>query len=569
MKSMKRITILTLAAACLSSVFERAEAGQTLYNGIELPSPWPPKLDKLTLDPMPVPYLDAPPAVIPIDVGRQLFVDKFLIENTDLQQTFHEAKYHPDNPILKPDKPWEREGIAGGACAMPFSDGVWYDPQDQLFKMWYMGGYVYHTCLATSRDGIHWEKPSLDVRPGSNIVLPGQDLDYDGTTRPWYRDSGTVWLDLEEKDPQKRYKMSLHTPVSKRGAMSIFCSPDGIHWNQIVRSGNSGDRSTMFYNPFRKMWVYSVRDYFQPRIDSKLRKFRRYREGPDLISATANWKERTDLHLWFCLDRYDLLLPGKTSPSKYAELYNLDAVGYESLMLGLFSILRDDSVMLADKDQDRPKRNAVFAGFSRDGWHWHRPYRRPLISESEDKDAWNWGNIQSAGGCCLIVGDQLYFYVSGRAAKKPGMQSKEHFCSTGLATLRRDGFASMRAFDTEGTLTTRPVRFLGRHLFVNADVPKGELCAEILNPAGQIIQPFSRTNCIPFKGDSTKAPIRWKGADDLSALAGKPVRFRFYLTGGDLYAFWVSPDASGASHGYVAAGGPGFTSNRDSGQDAR
>ena len=41
-------------------------------------------------------------------------------------------------------------------------------------------------------------------------------------------------------------------------------------------------------------------------------------------------------------------------------------------------------------------------------------------------------------------------------------------------------------------------------------------------------------------------------------LAGRPVRFRFHLRHGKLYSFWVSPDESGASRGYVAAGGPGF-----------
>ena len=41
------------------------------------------------------------------------------------------------------------------------------------------------------------------------------------------------------------------------------------------------------------------------------------------------------------------------------------------------------------------------------------------------------------------------------------------------------------------------------------------------------------------------------------------VRFRFHLRNGELYAFWVSPEASGASHGYVAAGGPGFTGMTD------
>jgi hypothetical protein len=121
----------------------------------------------------------------------------------------------------------------------------------------------------------------------------------------------------------------------------------------------------------------------------------------------------------------------------------------------------------------------------------------------------------------------------------------------------------MRAFTTEGTLTTRPVRFQGRYCFVNADADEGTLCVEILDADNQVIQPFSRINCTAMRDDRTLQRVRWRGAEDLSALTGKPVRFRFYLTAGDLYAFWVSPDKSGASHGYVAAGGPGFTGAAD------
>ena len=57
--------------------------------------------------------------------------------------------------------------------------------------------------------------------------------------------------------------------------------------------------------------------------------------------------------------------------------------------------------------------------------------------------------------------------------------------------------------------------------------------------------------------------MRWKKAEDLGRLAGKTVRFRFTLRDGRLYAFWVSPEKSGASHGYVAAGGPGLTGLTD------
>jgi hypothetical protein len=57
---------------------------------------------------------------------------------------------------------------------------------------------------------------------------------------------------------------------------------------------------------------------------------------------------------------------------------------------------------------------------------------------------------------------------------------------------------------------------------------------------------------------------------DLSATYANPfdsddVALDTHVTGpnGRLYSFWVSPDASGASYGYVAAGGPGFTGPTD------
>ncbi len=53
-----------------------------LPNGIRLPNPWPPRTIGPGSDPLPVPYLANPPEVLPIDTGRQLFVDDFLIEHT-------------------------------------------------------------------------------------------------------------------------------------------------------------------------------------------------------------------------------------------------------------------------------------------------------------------------------------------------------------------------------------------------------------------------------------------------------------------------------------------------------
>jgi hypothetical protein len=510
-------------------------AGETLYNGIRLPSEWPPTISSLPCDPVSPPYLKSPPAVIPIDLGRQLFVDDFLIEKTTLRRTYHHPTPHAGNPILKPDEPWEKKGR--GAMAMVFSDGVWFDPKDRLFKMWYLSGYNMSTAYATSRDGIHWTKPVLDVRKGTNIVLPET------------RDSNTVWLDLEEKDPRRRFKLFRSHPEGGRFGLSIYFSADGIHWGKrVLRTGSVGDRTTVFWNPFRKRWVFSLRHgWGRPRL-------RRYWESADALGGKG-WT-RIDLPpLWVGADRLD---PQRKDLGVVPELYNLDCVAYESLLIGLFSIWRGDRNI----PPGRPKINEVCTGFSRDGFHWSRPDRRAFLPVSERKGDWNWGNVQSAGGCFLVVGDKLYIYHSGRAGVPGKGKVRDTSGSTGLAILRRDGFASLDADEAGGTVTTRNVRFHGKHLFVNLEAANGELRAEVLDQKGQVIKGLSLAECMPVRCDKTQQAVAWKSGT-LADVAGKPVKVRFSLKRGRLYAFWVARETNGASQGYVAAGGQGFTGPTD------
>src|SRR5205823_6260531 len=137
----------------------------------------------------------------------------FLIEENMLERTYHAATYYDGNPVLSPTTAWEkydeyaeRTRTRANPAAMPFSDGVFYDPHDRLFKMWYMGGYTQTVCYATSHDGLAWDKPALDVVPGTNITLKQT------------RDSTTVWLDLVEPDPAARFKLA----VSNNFVMELF-----------------------------------------------------------------------------------------------------------------------------------------------------------------------------------------------------------------------------------------------------------------------------------------------------------------------------------------------------------
>jgi hypothetical protein len=518
-----------------------ATAGETLYNGITLPVTWPPPLRDASDHPLPPPYLSDPPAVIPIDVGRQLFVDDFLIAQTNMSRTWHAAEYDGANPVLRPDQPWEirdeyadRTKTMPNPTAMPFSDGVFFDAEDRLFKMWYMGGYRMSTCLAVSNDGRRWSKPAYDVVKGTNIV------DFA------HRDSSTVWLDPFEKTRSRRYKLSYW----RDHHLVLKTSPDGIHWNDLGETGRTGDRSTFFFNPFRRKWVFSLRAEESPLQISG--RYRRYWEH-DAFVALPSWGTSQPV-AWIKADSHDTT---RMAPPARPELYNLDCVAYESLLLGLFVVWRGESTA-------REKINEIVVGYSRDGFHWVRPDRRALLPVSETPGEWNYANVQSAGGGCLVVGDELFFYVSGRTGR-PGTQDPG-VCATGLARLRRDGFASMdwlpgemavNKVGSRGSLTTRPVRFSGRHLFVNSDAREGELRVEVLDADGRPLPPFTSDRCVPVTTNGTRVAVRWEGTD-LQPLEGQTVRFRFHLTRGRLYAFWVSPWPSGESRGYPAAGGPEF-----------
>ncbi len=539
------IALAVLLGPATRCMAEENRGGELLYNGIRLPEKWPPQIEKLERVPMRVPYLESPPKVISIDVGRQLFMDDFLVETTTLKRTYHRPEFYTGNPILKPEKPWEQTGR--GPMAIPHSGGVCFDPKDRLFKLWYITGYQQGVGLVYSKDGLHWERPVFDhVKPGTNLVM-------DSRSR-----GSTVWMDLETKDQARRFVQFSSRPGC------VWFSEDGIHWGDSIKIGGPiYDRTTLFRNPFRKLWVYSIKSICEEK------RTRRYWETPELVGHfKSTWRQRKDPILWVGADSAD---PPHKDFQIPCQLYNLDCVAYESIMLGTFVIWRGDYIKDSKTEEanrqkrlGRPKQNSVCMGFSRDGFHWHRPDRRPFLPKSDTPGAWNWGNSQTACMSPLVVGDKLYFYVAGRAGLQyPDNTFHDAGGSTGVAFLRRDGFASMDADGQPGRLITRPLRFSGKHLFVNADVDSGELLVEVLDKDSNVIGTFTRDNCMPISADKTLIPVRWKGAEDLAKLAGKPVRFCFIMKKGRLYSFWVSPDESGASHGYVAGGGPGFTGPTD------
>src|SRR4051794_4084715 len=173
------VSAIFIAIATLARL-PYVSAQSTLPNGVTLPPAFLQQRQPTQAFRQPT-YLSNPPSVIPIDVGRQLFVDDFLIQASTLQRSAHRPTIYSGNPVLAPGSGRDANS------AFPYSDGVWYDPDTQLFKMWYFGGVGNNVAYAYSSDGKNWVKPNIAdaAIPNSNLVL----------SIGGGRDSDTVWRD--------------------------------------------------------------------------------------------------------------------------------------------------------------------------------------------------------------------------------------------------------------------------------------------------------------------------------------------------------------------------------------
>lgn len=521
--------------------------GERLYNGIVLPRAWPPDhFDPKSTEPMPVPYRQHPPSVIPIDLGRQLFVDDFLVESTTLKRTFHQAKKFAGNPVFKAETERElgpsTQGERGEeATTFLGQGGVFWDPAAKHFKMFHVAGWRGPLSLATSTDLKNW------TRHGQ--LLP-EGLRWTGPKLTTGGSDNSVWLDLNAKNPAERIKFItcwLHVPREQRpqGFMHSLHVSDGRTFSDAVTTSIAADDyCSFFFNPFRQKWVFSIKK------GTVRGRSRYYFESDDFLKG-ADWGKAV---YWTNADRLDAPEPAGRYPGAgdAPQLYSLNAVAYESLMVGMHYIHRGPKNEICDQGKF-PKLLDLELGFSRDGFHWDRPDRRGFIVGSRTEGSWDRAYLHGTAGVFVVLDDQLVFPYMGTSGVAPsGKRGMYTGGAIGLATLRRDGFASM---DGPGTLTTRPVKFSGGNLFANLN---GELRTELLDEGGKVLATSKAVSV-----DSTKRRLEWNGRADVSAHAGQAVRFRFHVTRGSLFAFWVTPDANGTSHGYVGAGGPGFNGVQD------
>ena len=263
---------------------------------------------------LPVP---TPPEVIEVDNAKQLFADDWVIDKmSGLKRTLHQVRKHPNNPLFKPDMPWEKPAVLLFGTVM-------YDPARDAdkFRMWYLcftpkyePGYSKlirkegRIAYAISRDGINWDRPKLGIHKWNhsdqnNIVIVGAP------------DSTCVIYDPRDPDPKRRYKAQI-----RNGGHRGYFSPDGIHWTEFghLRGFDGYDRSTVHWNPVEKIWFASTKSPCQLTPGAEPWRGRGYQESKNF----TDWSPVA----FMCA----------TWEGSIERVYNLEPFYYESLFLGIW-----------------------------------------------------------------------------------------------------------------------------------------------------------------------------------------------------------------------------------------
>ncbi|MFN0199048.1 MAG: SGNH/GDSL hydrolase family protein, partial [Planctomycetaceae bacterium] len=490
----------------------------------------------------------------PFNVGReaQLFVDRILVRDSDrVWFTQHKGRKHPDNPVLKPELPWE-----GWRCEIFGS--VLFDEQEQIFKMWYLpeegpnGAYFDDpnvTCYAVSKDGVHWEKPlvgTLQAKNGEphNAVA--------------HIHQASVIKDLNDPDPARRYKCIGWS--SQPAGYNTFASPDGLNWTLV--SGQpiapGGDVMTGYWDEGRKLYVAF------PKIHPLTRGHNRRQFGTIFSPDFAYWSKpvlsftvdlRDDVGTFARLEQVRPILDRTDHPQLMrTEYYGIGAYTAESCTLAfpwIFSI--NNNARYGNHEGPEEIQLAV----SRDLINWERPFRTPVIDIGQ-LDEWD-ASYHTTASTALRVGDEIRLYYSGanythgtpvlyrtqfEDGKSTGRKEK-YSAAIGLVTWPLDRFVSADAGSDGGVLTTVPIRYSGNRLEINAAVkPEGHILVELLDGAGQPFESLPQSE--PITGDDLRHVVRFNGRTDVAPYRGKPVTLRFTMKNAELYSFAFRGD-DGAS----------------------
>lgn len=441
----------------------------------------------------------------------QLFVDDYAVASrTRASRKYYAFKKHEANPIIVPDRPWEKD-VVSVTTVLPNEDGTGY-------RMWYYcwadrkkdkrGSYE---CYATSKDGITWEKPDLGLAEGpdgtkKNNIVPGSGASIMHT--PWMQ------------DPNRKY----HSVTG--GQYFASASPDGLHWTRLSdeKIVGGGDVGWFRWDPHRERFMGFVK--VGSVVSGLSRRSVGFTESRDLTSFPS-------LIRIMAPDDFDDRWTKKGTVQR-THFYGCPFFPYESMYIGVLWIFR------AVEEEEGYFHGPIFNELvtSHDGFHWQRQEgdRTPILDVGKPPRSWDQGMI--AGMSLIRVGDTLRLYFAGY----DGPHDYLPFHSgIGLATLRKDGFASLDAGDGPGEVLTKRLKKTRGPLHVNYRANGGSIRVEVLDADGKVIPGFGRDDCDALTADKVDQVVTWKGKEAWPE-GVETLRVRFLLQNASLYSFMAGDE---------------------------
>ncbi len=442
-----------------------------------------------------------------------LFVDDYAVAaKAGVVRTYHPFEKYAGNPVMVADRPWEGANVYLYGTTLPDESGSGY-------RMWYhclnlgVGTYALY---ATSADGIHWNKPSLGVvsyngSTANNILLPNGCFPSVMHT-PW------------DADLLRPYKMIYFGSSRFNGAWSV----DAMHWTDSPKNPVLPPLSDVG----NFVWDPHIQQYIgYPKVGATVNNLKRRAVG---YTATTDFESWPSASLILAPDDWDdRWVPAGTVQRTH--FYGLCGFAYESMYLGLLWIFRATD---ADGYYDGPIYVEIVS--SHDGIHWTREEGdRPPIIPLGPPGAWDDSMIVTATHP-IVEGGTIRLYYGG--FDDLHAQAKNWHGSIGLATLRKDGFASLDAGAGGGTITTQKIDRVSGPLRVNFTAPGGSLRVEVLDEAWNVLPGYGEADCNAVSGDSVDQVVTWAGHAELPTGVA-PVRLRFILRNASVYSFAAGNDA--------------------------
>jgi hypothetical protein len=421
---------------------------------------------------------------------------------------------------------------------------------DGQCKMWYLtqakgAGSNYVLCFATSKDGIHWEKPNLGLfehhgSKANNIVMKGIV-------------ETTVFRD-PVAPPEARYKAiaMMHSPDPKVGGIYVHTSPDGIHWKMATErvlplAADSANQA--FYDTRLKKYVAYTR-VWQP-----LRKIGRL----EMQDVTKSWPMKPLKKTGDAANVKNIPQPTYELPMVFgydehdppnSDHYNPACVQYPWADRAYF-MFPSPYRHFPDPPKSKYSNNGfteIQMAISRDGSRWTRLTREPYAALGIDGDI-DGGQLYMADGM-IRRGDKIFQYYGGsRLGHGVPVADAKTVPAEAICRLeqRLDGFVSADSAYEGGEFTTRVMRFSGNKLALNINAGAMGTCqVEILDKDGRAVPGYSLAECDEIGGNSIEKTVGWNGKSDLSSLVGQPIRLRFVMRACKLFAFQFSYGSLGS-----------------------